>query len=90
VKLTVTDKNGDHLGSGVWGVDQPNGKAIESYKFDDGNYDVFTLSVMILAKSSRLQIPTPARIATSLASMALFPKRGVGFPFPNTLALVRV
>jgi len=54
LEIVVSDKYGKHEGSGVWGIDQPAGEAVESYKFDDGNYDVFNLQRYDLDKAYSL------------------------------------
>jgi len=57
LKVTVTDKYGVHVGAGVWGVDQPNGKSVESYKFGGNYYDVFNLERYDIGKEFQLLNP---------------------------------
>jgi hypothetical protein len=57
LQLTVSDKDGKHVGTGVWGNDQPNGKGVENYKFDDGTFDVFNLQRYDLKKAYSLTNP---------------------------------
>jgi len=61
VKLTMRDKDGYHVGVGVWGVDQPNGRSLTSYKFDDGGFDVFNLERYDLGEEYWLTNPNTSR-----------------------------
>jgi hypothetical protein len=43
ISITIKDGRGDHYGKGVWAIDQPGNKGIESYVFDEGEFDVYNL-----------------------------------------------
>jgi hypothetical protein len=59
VSITIDDQYGQHIGAGVWGVDQPGGRGVENYKFGlSNNYDVFTLVRYDLMKEYTLDNST--------------------------------